>query len=217
MTVGTAGACWGAARSWREPRRFVLSAASMAGSAAVPNSTSLSAPRLRGRISSASMRHSSPNTSARQQTRADADLQYRLLLVKKHRRYLKEKRCFMGAWCNMHAQFYLYRGRRLAVASVVFRSTRLLSVGRVPRTAQALLAACPLGTVRRTGGIVLSDAARTLSEFVAAYADAKKLEYLTLTARCADWPGHRPQLLWPGRIRDSLAHDRLLTGRDHDQ
>ena len=42
--------------------------------------------------------------------KVDADLRYRLLLVEKHRRYLKGKRAFMGAWCNMHAQFY--RGRR---------------------------------------------------------------------------------------------------------
>jgi glycosyltransferase involved in cell wall biosynthesis len=41
----------------------------------------------------------------------NAELQYRLLLVKKHRGYLKEKRCYAGAWCNMHAWFY-YSGRR---------------------------------------------------------------------------------------------------------
>lgn len=39
----------------------------------------------------------------------DADLRYRLLLVKKHRRYLKEKRCYVGAWCYMHAWFYCWR------------------------------------------------------------------------------------------------------------
>jgi glycosyltransferase involved in cell wall biosynthesis len=44
--------------------------------------------------------------------RADANFRYRLLLVEKHRRYLEGKRAFMGAWCNVHAQFYLYRGRR---------------------------------------------------------------------------------------------------------
>ena len=48
MTVGTAGACWGAVRSWRGPRRFVLSAASMGGSVAVPNSTSPSGAALNG-------------------------------------------------------------------------------------------------------------------------------------------------------------------------
>ena len=42
--------------------------------------------------------------------KADADLRYRLLLVEKHRRYLKGKKAFGGAWCNMHAQFYC--GRR---------------------------------------------------------------------------------------------------------
>ena len=33
-------------------------------------------------------------------------LRYRLLLVKKHKRYLKEKSAYVGAWCNMHARFY---------------------------------------------------------------------------------------------------------------
>lgn len=41
--------------------------------------------------------------------KGSADLQYRLLLVKKHRRYLKEKRSYIGTWCYMHAHFY--RGR----------------------------------------------------------------------------------------------------------
>ena len=44
--------------------------------------------------------------------RVDADLRYRLLLVEKHRRYLEGRKAFMGAWCNMHAKFYLSRGRR---------------------------------------------------------------------------------------------------------
>jgi glycosyltransferase involved in cell wall biosynthesis len=39
----------------------------------------------------------------------NADLRYPLLLVKKHRRYLKEKRSYAGAWCYMHAHFYLER------------------------------------------------------------------------------------------------------------
>jgi glycosyltransferase involved in cell wall biosynthesis len=39
----------------------------------------------------------------------NADLRYRLLLVKKHRGYLKEKRCVAGAWCYMHARFYRER------------------------------------------------------------------------------------------------------------
>jgi glycosyltransferase involved in cell wall biosynthesis len=36
----------------------------------------------------------------------NAELQYPLLLVKKHRGYLKEKKCYAGAWCYMHARFY---------------------------------------------------------------------------------------------------------------
>ena len=33
-------------------------------------------------------------------------LRYRLLLVEKHRDYLKQKRCYAGAWCYVHAQFH---------------------------------------------------------------------------------------------------------------
>jgi glycosyltransferase involved in cell wall biosynthesis len=40
----------------------------------------------------------------------NAELRYRLLLVKKHKPYLKEKRSYAGAWCYMHARFYC--GRR---------------------------------------------------------------------------------------------------------
>lgn len=40
----------------------------------------------------------------------DADLRYRLLLVKKHAAYLREKRCFLGARCYMHARFH--QGRK---------------------------------------------------------------------------------------------------------
>lgn len=83
--------------------------------------------------------------------RADADLRYRLLLVEKHRRYLEGKKAFMGAWCNMHAQFYLYRGRRwlwrlwYVAALVLFpwdvsrerlkRSSILARLGRFPARA----------------------------------------------------------------------------------
>jgi glycosyltransferase involved in cell wall biosynthesis len=36
----------------------------------------------------------------------DTQLRYRLLLLEKHRAYLKEKRCYAGAWCYMHARFH---------------------------------------------------------------------------------------------------------------
>ena len=39
-------------------------------------------------------------------------LRYRLLLVEKHRAYLKEKRCYAGAWCYMHARFHRTRHGR---------------------------------------------------------------------------------------------------------
>lgn len=38
-----------------------------------------------------------------------ADLRYRLLLVRKHKSYLRGKKSYIGAWCNMHAQFYYWR------------------------------------------------------------------------------------------------------------
>jgi glycosyltransferase involved in cell wall biosynthesis len=36
----------------------------------------------------------------------DAELQHRLLLIKKHRAYLKARGSYLGAWCYMHAQSY---------------------------------------------------------------------------------------------------------------
>lgn len=42
----------------------------------------------------------------------NADLRYRLLLVKKHAGYLKEKRCLLGAWCYMHSRFHRERKLR---------------------------------------------------------------------------------------------------------
>jgi glycosyltransferase involved in cell wall biosynthesis len=35
-----------------------------------------------------------------------ADLRYRLLMLNKHKGYLKKQRSYIGAWCYMHAQFY---------------------------------------------------------------------------------------------------------------
>jgi glycosyltransferase involved in cell wall biosynthesis len=39
----------------------------------------------------------------------DAELRYRLLLVKKYNVYLRQKRAYGGAWCYMHARFYFGR------------------------------------------------------------------------------------------------------------
>ena len=58
----------------------------------------------------------------------NADLRYRLLLLKKYRRYLKEKRCYAGAWCYMHAQFYNgrhWRWRLWYLAALVLFPWRL--------------------------------------------------------------------------------------------
>jgi glycosyltransferase involved in cell wall biosynthesis len=51
-----------------------------------------------------------------------ADLQYRLLLVKKYKRYLKERRSYAGAWCYMHTRSYCrrqWRWRLWYVAALV--------------------------------------------------------------------------------------------------
>jgi glycosyltransferase involved in cell wall biosynthesis len=39
----------------------------------------------------------------------DTDLRYRLLILQKHKTYLKEQRSYAGAWCYMHAQFFCRR------------------------------------------------------------------------------------------------------------
>jgi len=57
-----------------------------------------------------------------------ADLRYRLLLLKKHKTYLKEQRSYVGAWCYMHAQFYCghnWRWRLWYLAALVFFPWRL--------------------------------------------------------------------------------------------
>jgi glycosyltransferase involved in cell wall biosynthesis len=66
----------------------------------------------------------------------DADLRYRLLLVEKHRRYLEEKRCYLGARCYMHAWFYgwpHWRWRLWYAAALVCFPWRV-SLGRIQRS-----------------------------------------------------------------------------------
>jgi glycosyltransferase involved in cell wall biosynthesis len=66
----------------------------------------------------------------------DADLRYRLLLVEKHRRYLEEKRCYLGARCYMHAWFYgwpHWRWRLWYLAALVCFPWRV-SLGRIKRS-----------------------------------------------------------------------------------
>jgi glycosyltransferase involved in cell wall biosynthesis len=58
----------------------------------------------------------------------DADLRYRLLLLKKYRHYLREKRSYVGAWCYMHARFAQqrkWRRRLWYVAALVCFPWRL--------------------------------------------------------------------------------------------
>jgi glycosyltransferase involved in cell wall biosynthesis len=58
----------------------------------------------------------------------NADLRYRLLLLEKHKRYLKQKRSYVGAWCYMHAQFFCgrhWRWRFWYLAALVFFPWRL--------------------------------------------------------------------------------------------
>ncbi len=112
-----------------------------AGSAAAPNETLPFALRLRGRISSASMRHSSRNTSRPAQIRPAAPIsEYRLLLVEEVQDAIsKRKDRYVGAWCYMHAQFYLYRGRHwrggcgTSQHSSSFRGTCPENVSSAPR------------------------------------------------------------------------------------
>lgn len=52
----------------------------------------------------------------------NTDLRYRLLLLEKNRVYLKERKSYLGAWCNVHAQFYNgqhWRWRLWYVAALV--------------------------------------------------------------------------------------------------
>jgi glycosyltransferase involved in cell wall biosynthesis len=66
----------------------------------------------------------------------DTDLRYRLLLVEKHRRYLEEKRCYLGARCYMHAWFYgwpHWRWRLWYLAALVCFPWRV-SLGRIKRS-----------------------------------------------------------------------------------
>jgi glycosyltransferase involved in cell wall biosynthesis len=59
---------------------------------------------------------------------ANADLRYRLLLLDKHKRYLEQKRSYVGAWCYMHAQFHCgrhWRWRLWYLAALVFFPWRL--------------------------------------------------------------------------------------------
>ena len=55
----------------------------------------------------------------------NTDLVYRLRLIEKHKAYLKQRRSYLGAWCNIHAQFYNGRHWRWRVGiwrrSCVFR------------------------------------------------------------------------------------------------
>jgi glycosyltransferase involved in cell wall biosynthesis len=57
-----------------------------------------------------------------------ADLQYRLLLLEKHKAFLRQKRAYVGAWCYMHAQFYSgrdWRWRLWYLAALAFFPWRL--------------------------------------------------------------------------------------------
>jgi glycosyltransferase involved in cell wall biosynthesis len=58
----------------------------------------------------------------------DTDLGYRLLMLEKHKTYLKEQRAYAGAWCYVHAQFYCGRNWRWRVwylAALAFFPWRL--------------------------------------------------------------------------------------------
>lgn len=57
-----------------------------------------------------------------------ADLQYRLVLLDKHKAFLRQKSAYVGAWCYMHAQFHSgrnWRWRLWYLAALVFFPWRL--------------------------------------------------------------------------------------------
>ena len=78
----------------------------------------------------------------------DAELRYRLLLVKKYKGYLKEKRSYAGAWCYMHAHFYCGRHWRwrLWYAAALVCFPRNVSWARLRRS--SLLARLRLASAR---------------------------------------------------------------------
>ena len=56
------------------------------------------------------------------------DLQYRLLLLQKHKSLLRQKRAYVGAWCYVHAQFHSgrdWRWRLWYLAALAFFPWRL--------------------------------------------------------------------------------------------
>jgi GT2 family glycosyltransferase len=82
--------------------------------------------------------------------KAEADLRFRLLLIDKHRPYLKTRRGYRGAWINARAQAYCSEGSRwwrlwYIAALVCFpwgvswarlrRSSLLARLGLAPATA----------------------------------------------------------------------------------
>jgi glycosyltransferase involved in cell wall biosynthesis len=81
----------------------------------------------------------------------NADLRYELLLVGKHKTYLKERKSYLGAWCYMHARFYngrRWRWRLWYLAALLFfpwhvswerikRSTLLARLGLSPIRAES--------------------------------------------------------------------------------
>ena len=91
----------------------------------------------------------------------NAELRYRLLLVRKYKRYLKKKRSYAGAWCYMHAHFY--RGRdwrwRLWYLAALVCFPRDVSWARMRRS--SLLAR--LAAAARKDGVTPDGVGRTFS------------------------------------------------------
>ena len=124
-------------------RRFAFSAASMASSAAAPSSTSRSAPRSRGPISSASMRRRHPIPEPTADKAGDADLRYGLY-SSRISGLPQGKGRNLGARCYTHARFYLSRGRPWCGGSGTSQRSSC-SRWSVQTTDQGLLGAPPTG------------------------------------------------------------------------
>ena len=128
-----------------------------------------------------------------------ADLRYRLLLVKKYKRYLKGKRSYVGAWCYMHAHSSIAGGIGSGGCGISPPSCCFpwdVSWERLKRS--SLLARLRL--FPGTGGIILSRVLETLS-IRGCSQTPEELECPTLTSRDAPLAGSLSSTVTAGEDR----------------
>lgn len=78
----------------------------------------------------------------------NTDLRYQLLLLDRNKAYLKERKSYLGAWCNVHAQFYNGRHWRWRLWYVAALVCFPWSVSRQRLRRSSLLARLRLSRVR---------------------------------------------------------------------